>query len=143
MLCALTLACSSSLTLCQQQPEKVPFAQETKEIKPGKLLHLEDLISKGTTFDKIIAKGNVVIDFSATWCPPCQRLVPVLEELAKQNTNVLFVKIDVDKFGPISDRYGVRGIPTMVFFKDGKQIDTTTGFGGKSQVRDKIKSLYK
>lgn len=69
---------------------------------------------------------NVIIDFTATWCPPCQKLGPILEEKAKSG-NFLLVKIDVDQNPELSEEYEVSGIPLVISFTDGKQVDKFTG----------------
>jgi thiol-disulfide isomerase/thioredoxin len=69
----------------------------------------------------------VVVDFSATWCPPCKRIAPVFEELATQTPSLVFIKVDVDECAGMPDGEDVSGIPHFKFFKDGKLIDSFTG----------------
>lgn len=70
----------------------------------------------------------VLVDFYADWCPPCRRLGPVLEDLADDyGGRMKLVKIDVDKARGLAMRYQVRGIPTVILFKDGELIDDWTG----------------
>lgn len=73
-------------------------------------------------------KGLSVVDFTATWCGPCKALAPVVEELASEYAGkVSFFKLDVDKNQPIAQKYMVRSIPTLIFFKNGKVVDSVIG----------------
>ena len=147
-LCTLSIVCCYSAYATDMQTDATPvitnFA-ETKKAEPGKLHKLEDLLNKRNAtqaFNDLIASGNVVIDFSASWCGPCRRLEPALKDLAKEFGNVIFVKVDVDRFSSISNRYNIRSIPCMIFFRDGKKIDTVTGFGGKGALRTRLQKHY-
>ncbi len=81
------------------------------------------------------AKGLVLVDFWAEWCGPCRQLIPVLEEVSKEMSGkVEICKINVDESPNTAAQYGIRSIPTMFLFKDGKQIDTKVGLNSKSSV---------
>ncbi|MFT6215284.1 MAG: thioredoxin 1 [Roseivirga sp.] len=75
-------------------------------------------------FDTLIAKETVVlIDFYADWCGPCQAMAPVLEQVAsKFEGKVKIIKVDIDKNQPLAQKFGIRSIPTMMLFKDGKEL---------------------
>ncbi|HEU4570220.1 MAG TPA: thioredoxin [Gemmatimonadales bacterium] len=74
------------------------------------------------------AKGLVLVDFWATWCGPCLMIAPYLEQMAQKYAGKLKVlKLDVDANQRTSIRFNVRSIPTMMFFKDGKHVDTLVG----------------
>jgi thioredoxin 1 len=74
------------------------------------------------------AKGLVLVDFWATWCGPCLMIAPHLDQLAQKHTGKLKVaKLDVDQNQKTAMRFNVRSIPTMMFFKDGKHVDTLVG----------------
>lgn len=72
-------------------------------------------------FNKIIKEGNVVVEFGATWCGPCQMMLRVMKSV-ESSLDVKFVKVDVDEFGPLSSKYLVSNIPTFFAYKDGKDI---------------------
>ena len=69
----------------------------------------------------------VLVDFWAEWCGPCKFIGPILEEIADEKKDIAIFKIDVDENKEIPAQYNVMGIPTLILFKDGKQIDSTVG----------------
>lgn len=84
----------------------------------------------------------VVIDFWAEWCGPCRMVGPIVEELAKEyEGQVLIGKMDVDEQVETPNTYGIRNIPTMLFFKDGKVVDKQIGATQKSVLEAKVKAL--
>ena len=94
------------------------------------------------SFDEALAKGELLmVDFWASWCGPCKMLAPVIDELAKQYEGKAVVgKVNVDEEQELAIRYGVMSIPTVIFFKDGKEIDRKVGAmpaGAFAQVLDK------
>lgn len=86
-------------------------------------------------------KVPVVVDFGADWCGPCKQLDPILEEIADENTDKFKVfKINIDENPMVPQKFGVRGIPTIMLFKDGKLIDTKVGSLPKSALENWIES---
>ncbi len=95
-----------------------------------------------SSFDKIIDSDTpVLVDFFAHWCGPCKMLGPILEQVKDElGEEVKIVKIDVDKNQPLSQKYQVRGVPTMLLFKDGKQVWRQSGVLQKDVIVETIKS---
>ena len=93
------------------------------------------------SFDKSLNEGKLMmVDFWANWCGPCRMLGPVIEQLAVQYEGKAEIgKVDVDEQGELAMRYGVMSIPTVIFFKNGKEIDRKVGVmpaGAFTQVLD-------
>jgi thioredoxin 1 len=80
-------------------------------------------------FSEIVnSKIPVLIDFSAEWCGPCKMLGPILAQVKEEmGSRLKIIKIDVDKNQPLSEKYQVRGVPTMILFKEGKQLWRQSG----------------
>lgn len=88
------------------------------------------------------ADGLVMVDFWAAWCGPCQTIAPIVEELAVEYDGQLKVaKLDTDQNKEIPSQYQVMGIPTLLFFKEGKPIDRIVGAASKKQYKEKIDAL--
>jgi len=85
--------------------------------------------------------SKVVIDCWAAWCAPCRMLSPVIEELAKEKTDVTFAKLDVDKNRGVPTKYGIMSIPTLLYFKDGKLVDKTLGALPKPAIEARLEKL--
>ena len=85
--------------------------------------------------DVIKSAEPVVVDFWAEWCGPCRMIGPSLEEISKElSGKVKIVKLNVDENPAVSAKFGVRSIPTLMAFKDGKHVATKTGAGPKSEL---------
>ena len=91
-------------------------------------------------FEREVLKSDkpVLVDFFADWCGPCQMLAPVLEEIAKENTNIKVGKINVDEEGELAMKYKVSSIPYLALFKNGEIVNQMVGFGGKEKVLEMI-----
>jgi thioredoxin 1 len=97
-------------------------------------------VSDGTFEQEVLrSEQPVLVDFWAAWCGPCRALAPVVDELATQYAGKLKVmKMDVDKNASTPGRYGIRGIPALLLFKDGKVADQIVGFVPKDTIDKSI-----
>jgi thioredoxin 1 len=94
------------------------------------------------TFESKVLRSSkpVLVDFSATWCAPCKQIAPIVEELANEHAGkVDFYLIDTDTQRESAIRFGVRGMPTLILFKDGKPVGQLTGFQPKSKIESLLK----
>lgn len=80
-------------------------------------------------FNELMNEKVVLVDFFATWCGPCKMLSPVLEGVAeKMKDKVTIVKVDVDRSPDLAAKFGVMSVPTMIMFKNGRQVDAFSGY---------------
>ncbi len=96
------------------------------------------------TWDKEVLKSpNVVmVDFWASWCSPCKMVAPTVAELAKEyEGKAKFVKVNTDENQDLATRYKIRGIPTLMFFKNGEMVDQIIGAVPKTQLKAKLDTL--
>lgn len=101
------------------------------------------LVITDSNFDELLKSGKpMVVDFWAEWCGPCKMIGPIVEELAHEyEDKVIIGKLDVDENNDITSRFGIRNIPTILFFKDGAQVDKQVGATQKSVMVQKIEAL--
>lgn len=95
-------------------------------------------------FETSVLKSDkpVLVDFWAEWCGPCKALAPILDEIAgEMGENAKVVKVNVDEAGELAQQYGIRGIPTLIFFKGGEVKSTLVGNQPKAEILKNIKDL--
>lgn len=124
-----------SLTLSEYNTNK----QKIRGINMGELTSVTN-----ETFEAEVLKSDkaVVVDFWAEWCGPCKALAPILEEISTEvQANAKVVKVNVDQAGELAQQYGIRGIPTLIFFKDGEVKSTLVGNQPKAEILKNINDI--
>ncbi|MEJ5287448.1 MAG: Thioredoxin [Candidatus Kapaibacterium sp.] len=105
----------------------------------GQVIHVTD-----QNFQDEVLNSNlpVIVDFWATWCAPCRMIAPIVEEISREyDGKVKVCKLDVDNNPNTAINYGIRSIPTLLFFKDGKVMGSIIGAVGKSKIVEQIEKL--
>ncbi|ALE03291.1 thioredoxin [Bartonella ancashensis] len=95
-----------------------------------------------SNFDSTVLSSSipVVVDFWAEWCNPCKRIAPILDELSNEmHDNVKIAKVNIDECPELATQYGVRSIPTLLLFKDGKVSSNIVGAASKGRISEWIK----
>ena len=99
------------------------------------------LQTSDSNFENDVIGSNLptLVDFWAEWCGPCKQIGPILEEISDEKKNkVKILKLNIDENPEIPQKYGVRGIPTLMLFKDGKLLDTKVGSLPKNSINEWI-----
>ncbi len=100
-----------------------------------KVIHLNE-----DTFDQGISNGLTLVDFWAEWCGPCKALAPTIDQIAEDyQEKVTVAKVDIDANPNIPGKFGIRGIPTVILFKDGAQLDIMVG-NSPQKVREMVEN---
>jgi len=107
---------------------------------------MADIIITDANFSQEVEKSSspVLVDFWAPWCGPCRTVGPIIEELATEFAGKVKVgKLNVDENQQTAGQFGVMSIPTLLFFKDGKPVDSIVGVQGKDSIKQKMEKLLK
>ncbi len=99
--------------------------------KAGEIVHItkENYDAEVTKSEKII-----LLDFYADWCGPCQKMAPILQEIADERSDIKICKVNVDEQPELSAMFGIEAMPTLVVMKNGKILKTAVGYRAKSQI---------
>ncbi len=101
--------------------------------------HQKILVLEKENFDATIKNKTILVDFWAAWCMPCKMIAPILNEIAGELPEGIFIgKVDVEKFPGLSNRFKIRGIPTLILFKNGKEVDRFVGVKSKSALKSRL-----
>ncbi|WP_148876101.1 thioredoxin TrxA [Serratia marcescens] len=99
-----------------------------------KIIHLTDSSFEA---DVLKAEGPILVDFWAEWCGPCKMIAPILDEIAEEFEGKLTItKLNIDQNPATAPKYGIRGIPTLLLFKNGEVVATKVGALSKGQLKD-------
>jgi len=87
-------------------------------------------------------KGLIIVDFFADWCMPCRMMAPIFEKLSKEfKGKIKFAKVDTQTDGELSGQFNIAGIPCLIVFKDGKEIDRVVGMTSEEVLRERLSSF--
>ncbi|WP_320034497.1 thioredoxin [Halarcobacter sp.] len=94
------------------------------------------------TIEETVKEGVALVDFWAPWCGPCRMIAPVIEQLAEEfEGKAKICKVNTEEEQDLTVKYGIRSIPTILFFKDGEIVDQLIGATNKAALEDKLNSL--
>lgn len=109
------------------------FRQGQKEVESKEISGVSDLTAEN--FADEVASGITLVDFWATWCPPCRKQLPIIEEtVADLPEGTKIAKVNIDSSGDLAKKFGVSSIPTWIIFKDGEEVERITGLQSKSDL---------
>ena len=103
---------------------------------------MEKVITSNNISEILATSQPVVVDFWATWCGPCRVLGPTIDEIATEfDSRAVVAKCNIDDCEEVAVEYGIRNIPTLLFFKDGQVVDRKVGVISKQEIAEKLESL--
>jgi thioredoxin 1 len=119
------------------------FKNIEKEINNEKILDFPIEINNENFYENLQKYNNLIIDFWAEWCAPCKAMAPIIEELAKKYAGkIVFGKINVDENREIAAKFFIMSIPTLIFFKNGKEVNRVIGLIPKEFINKEIEKIY-
>jgi thioredoxin 1 len=104
-------------------------------------MKMAEITITNANFEEEVSKSDkpVLLDFWATWCGPCMMLGPIVKEIADERSDVKVGKVNVDEEPALANMFGIQSIPTLIYFKDGKAVDTSVGYVPKEKILEMIK----
>jgi thioredoxin len=100
------------------------------------------IVLSDATFAEKIRNGSIVVDFWAAWCGPCRRIGPIIDELARERSDVTFAKLNVDQNPRTAAQFQVQGIPLLIFFRNGAEAGRVVGAVPKGQIEAAIQRYF-
>jgi thioredoxin 1 len=117
--------------LKRKNQQLIVIKRKSKEMSE----HVKEVSDSSFEKEVLQADRPVLVDFWAPWCAPCRMIAPAVEALASEHSeNAYVVKVNVDENPSISQRFGIKGIPTLILFKDGKEAERMVGAGSKEAI---------
>lgn len=119
--------------------DAAPGAETVAPVSDAEPIHITD-----GTFQEMVVDSPLpaLVDFWAPWCGPCRMIAPIIEELAKTyDGQAIIAKMNTDENVSVAGQLGIMGIPTLILFKDGQEVDRVVGFAPRRQIEDKLKAL--
>lgn len=136
----ISLAVCCSVALMAGCSEKEPAKGPTGEVSNGSAS--EVVILNDSNFESTIANGVVLVDFWATWCAPCRTQGPIVEKVAEGiDGKAVIAKLDVDKAKKTAQKFNIQSIPTLLIFKDGKEVKKFVGVTNAEILLEALKSF--
>jgi thioredoxin 1 len=107
-------------------------------------MNLMSIDIKSSDWDSLISgKSLVAADFWAAWCPYCVRLKPIFDSVSKDYPDIKFVKVNVQDQADLASRYGIRGIPVIKFFCEGREVGEIVGFVPSDELKKQVEGIAK
>lgn len=112
----------------------------------GRVVNFSEIVSHFGSADKALNtiknSNNVVLDFYADWCSPCNAIAPTIANMAHKFPTILFVKIDTQAYQSISNHFGIRSIPTLIYLKNGSEIKRNIGLMSEKELINQLTTLF-
>ena len=95
----------------------------------------------GKEFKEFVKKGTVLVDFFAEWCMPCLMLAPIVDEISEKIKKIKFGKVNIDDSRDVAEEFSVMSVPTLIVFKEGKEVDRIVGTLPADVLEEKLKKF--